>query len=487
MVTIDKKTFLAGFECPTRGWFVHHAAREAPTPGLAWRFYAGSEVARKARDWLGGGQTLKRTPIQEALDSTNAAIKSPGTTLLFEASFRSDGCIARADALRRLGDGWHLLEIKAGISPKDGDAVKDEYISDVAYTAWVAISAGVKLNRITLVLLSRKYRLNGKAPMFVEVNVTEMARVRVAEFAKRAASIVAAATQSARPHAVLQFVCRDCDYFKTDCLGVSVDDPLFILPRLSEKKFDELRAYERLTNLPGKVKLTHPQKRVLDVIRSGKAHTDLDGLRLLDDIISPIYYLDFEAVSPYLPWFPDRPPYDATPFQYSLHVQAELHCPTEHRYYLAPVSGDWRRELITRLLEDVGTRGSIVVYSAYEKARLRALASVFPDLAAQIEATVSRLFDLEKVVKKGYAHPGFEGRTSIKMVLPIVAPDLSYAGLQIGNGDDAAASFSFMRVGITPATSHATERAALLAYCEQDTLALVRLHDYLLEKRMKVG
>jgi hypothetical protein len=487
MVTIEKETFLAGFECPTKGWFVHNAAKEAPTPGFAWRFHAGSEVAQKARDWLGDGQMLRRTPIQEALDATNAAIKSPGTTLLFEASFRSNGCIARADALRRLGDGWHLLEIKAGISPKDGDSVKDEYISDVAYTAWVAISAGLKLNRITLVLLSRKYRLNGKAPMFAEADVTEPARARIAEFAMRAASVVAAATQCDRPHPVLQFVCKDCDYFKNDCLGAGVDDPLFVLPRLSKKKFDELCSYERLANLPRKVKLTDPQTRVLEVIRSGTAHTDLDGLRLLDEIIAPIHYLDFEAVSPHFPWFPDRPPYDATPFQYSLHVRAEFQAPTEHRYYLAPVSGDWRRELITKLLANVGTSGSIVVYSSYEKTRLRALASQFPDSAAQIEATVLRLFDLEKVVKKGYAHPGFGGRTSIKMVLPIVAPDLSYDSLRIGNGDDAAASFAFMRVGITPETSHATERAALLAYCEQDTLALVRLHDYLLKERMKVG
>jgi hypothetical protein len=138
-------------------------------------------------------------------------------------------------------------------------------------------------------------------------------------------------------------------------------------------------------------------------------------------------------------------------------------------------------------LADVGTSGSIVVYSSYEKTRLRALAWLFSDVATQIEAAVLRLFDLEKVVKKGYAHPGFGGRTSIKMVLPIVAPDLSYAALRIGNGDDAAASFAFMRVGITPEAHHATLREALLAYCEQDTLALVRLHDYLLEERMKVG
>jgi hypothetical protein len=226
---------------------------------------------------------------------------------------------------------------------------------------------------------------------------------------------------------------------------------------------------------------------VLAVIRSGTAHRDLDGLRRLDDVVAPIHYLDFEAVSPHLPWFADRPPYDATPFQYSLHTRAQAEGETVHRYYLAPVSGDWRRELINQLLADLGASGSILVYSSYEKTRLRGLAAIFPDLSAKIEATISRLFDLEEVVKKGYVHPGFGGRTSIKKVLPIVAPDLSYASLEIGNGDDAAASFAFMRVGVTPESSHAAKRAALLKYCHQDTLALVRLHDYLLEERRRMA
>jgi hypothetical protein len=487
MVTIDKETFLAGLECLTKGWYVHHGANEPAAPGLAWRFHAGSEIAQKAREWLGPGQMLRRTPFQEALDSTTAAVNDPEKKLLFEATFRSNTCIARADALRRLADGWDLLEIKAGVSPAEIDKVKDEYIFDIAYTAWVATSAGLKVNRIALILLNRDHRLNSNVPMFVDLDVTQLARDRLAEFAVHGASIVAAATQSDRPPPALKFICKDCDYFTTDCLGVGVDDPLFVIPRLSEKRFNELRTYERLAKLPAGVKLTKPQQRVLSVIRSGTPHSDLDALRLLDDIVAPIHYLDFEAVSPHLPWFADRPPYDATPFQYSLHTRAQAEAEAVHRDYLAPVSGDWRRELINHLLADLGASGSILVYSSYEKTRLRGLAAIFPDLSAKIEATISRLFDLEKVVKKGYVHPGFGGRTSIKKVLPILAPDLSYATLEIGNGDDAAACFAFMRVGVTPESSHAAVRAALLMYCHQDTLALVRLHDYLLEERKRLA
>lgn len=78
-----------------------------------------------------------------------------------------------------------------------------------------------------------------------------------------------------------------------------------------------------------------------------------------------------------------------------------------------------------------------------------------------------------------YIHPGFGGRTSIKKVLPVVAGDLGYEGLAIGNGDDAMGSFGLMRVGKTSEADHPREREALLAYCRLDTLAMVRLHEEL--------
>jgi hypothetical protein len=215
---------------------------------------------------------------------------------------------------------------------------------------------------------------------------------------------------------------------------------------------------------------------VVDVIRSGEPRIEPNGLKLLREVRWPAYYLDFEAVMPPFPWFESRPPYDTVPFQYSLDICAAPGVVTDHDEYLASAEGDWRREFTERLVEKLGAAGSIIVYSSYEKARLKGLAELFPDLAPQLESLIGRLFDLEVLFRNGYIHPGFAGRTSIKKVLPVMAPGLGYDSLAIGNGTDAAAVFALMRVGKYDVTTHAAHRANLLEYCGLDTRAMVRLH-----------
>src|SRR2546430_6150465 len=87
--------------------------------------------------------------------------------------------------------------------------------------------------------------------------------------------------------------------------------------------------------------------------------------------------------------------------------------------YLAPLQGDWREELATNLLNALGSNGSIFMYSSFERTHLRGLAELFPELSSRFDGVIARLFDLHDVVKDGYAHPGFGGRTSIKKVLPV--------------------------------------------------------------------
>ena len=111
---------------------------------------------------------------------------------------------------------------------------------------------------------------------------------------------------------------------------------------------------------------------------------------------------------------------------------------------------------------------------------MNSLSTLFPELAARITEVLARLFDLERVFKEGYAHPGFLGRTSIKNVLPVLVPELSYAVLAIQGGEDASAIFGLMRVGEYAAHTHQVHRERLLAYCQMDTRGMVRLHEAVL-------
>jgi len=485
---VAKKAFLAGVTCRTQGWYVHHAPAEIPGPGLQWRFWIGADVHEKARAWLGApgapgapgaGTMLRRTPVDAAAADTQAAMTTSFESLLFEATFIWNGLVARADAIRPAGTAWDLIEVKSGKSPGEDDKLKQEYVDDLAYTQMVAHGAGLRISRALLVLINRDYRLNGPAEMFAYVDITDAVNARATEFATIAGDVASKVAAPERPEPEFIFACKDCPFFATDCLGVGVRDPLFIIPRISARKFAALKVYARIADLPADADLTAIQRGVVDVIQGGRPRVDLDALQVLDQLKWPVYYLDFEAVNPALPWFEEVPPHEMIPFQYSLHVLEAPDAAPKHLEFLAATDGDWRLLMTNTLLRDLGppgTDGSIVVYSSFEKARLKALAQAFPTLEPQINAVLDRLFDLEPVFKNGYQHPGFLGRTSIKKVLPVMVPELSYKTLAVNNGDDALGVFALMRVGAMDAEHVPVQRKQLLEYCKLDTYAMVRLH-----------
>lgn len=473
---VDKRQFLAGVTCRTQGWYLHHAPDQAPGPGLQWRFWVGAHVFDRARAWLGDGVMLRRTPLEAAIDDTQQYVADASQQLLFETTFVWNGLVARADAIRRHGIEWDLIEIKSG-KFKDDENVDADHVDDLAYTRIVAAGAGLKAARCLLVLINGEYRLNGTTAPFVAQDITERVNARAAEFATVAADVYAKVAADERPAPELIFACRKCDYFEKDCVGRGIPDPLFLIPRITEKKFEALKPYGRISRLPADADLTDTQRTVVEVMRSGTPRVNHEGLGVLDQIQWPVRYLDFETIAPPFPWFEKTAPYQMVPFQYSLHRQDAPGGPVTHSEYLAPADGDWRPYMTEVMLHDLGTAGSIVVYSSFEKQRLNELAALFPALANQLKAVIARLFDLEPVFKHGYQHPEFLGSTSIKKVLPVMVPTLSYKTLPVNNGDDALGVFGLMRVKVMDEEVVPTKREQLLRYCELDTLAMVRLHE----------
>lgn len=475
---VDKRTFLAALECVNRGWFAHRDPQRDPGFGEQWRFWVGHEVEGKARAWLGEGEVLRRSPVDAAEAATTAAVASGDHARLFEATFVADGCVARADAIECVDGEWTVLEIKSGKSKLD--AVDKSYIDDLAFTVCVASAAGLPVHRACLVLINGEYELDGPVAFFVRVDVTEDVMVRAREFSLLAPGISSVMLAESAPPATLNFACRNCEYYDKTCVGQGVDDPLWLIPRLSQKRFDQLKGYERISRVPAETELTEIQTRVFKVLRSGEPHIDAPALsQLLRTVEWPAYYLDFETVSPALPWFPHTSPYQAMPFQYSLHVASRPGSAPTHHEFLAPLQGDWRRALLEQLLAELGDRGSVVVYSSYEKTCLTALANWFPEHRDAIDGVIARMFDLEKVFKVAYAHPGFRGKTSIKKILRVMVDksELSYDDLPVNNGDDALGLFSLMRVGNIDEEFHSRFVEQLLAYCKLDTRAMVRLHE----------
>ena len=90
-----------------------------------------------------------------------------------------------------------------------------------------------------------------------------------------------------------------------------------------------------------------------------------------------------------------------------------------------------------------------------------------------------RIVDLFPIAANRYYHPSQQGSWSIKVVLPAIAPDLSYDKLD-GVKDGGMAMDAFCEA-IQPSNSEERKgeiEKQLLTYCSLDTFAMVRLWQF---------
>lgn len=469
---ITKDAFLTAMECTTQGWYLMRDKGGTPTPGEQLRMEEGKEVHRRAQSLHPNGVYAGK-PAR-----TKQLILDSAIEVIFEAAFEVDGYAARADWIRRTQGGWIIGEIKSSLHDDDGP--KDEHIDDLAYTCMVLRRSGLPVKSCELVLMNREWRLGMDDPsLFIVSDISEMVVERADEFNQTWERTGPLLLRNARPSPHWCFACRNCDYFEDQCVGVGVRDPIFVLPRLRENKFDELtsRGVFTIQDIPTDFKLSENQAAVAQAIRTREPLVDQELIRSsLDELEWPVGYLDFETVKTAIPLYPGVAPHEQVVTQYSLHVEASPGGELMHQEYLADHSTDCREELASRLIHDTEGCRTIVVYSSFEKTTIRGLAKLLSAMATDLANLEEKLFDLEPVVRKGLVHPDFGGRSSIKVVLPVLAPELSYANLDIGDGSMAIAAFAKLAsVKFTEEEIRAVRRA-LLEYCKLDTLAMLRLN-----------
>jgi hypothetical protein len=195
----------------------------------------------------------------------------------------------------------------------------------------------------------------------------------------------------------------------------------------------------------------------------------------------PRHFVDFEAASPAIPLFDDMRAHGAIVFQWSCHTQEGKGAALAHREFLDVSGNDPRRGFIESLLAAVGNTGPVLVYSSYEKTRLKELALLFADLSTQILALVDRIVDLLPLARRCYYHPDMRGSWSLKKIAPTLpaCPDLE-AYADMGDIADGLAAQAAYFEQINPAIigpQKAARRAKMLTYCQADTRGLVHFVD----------
>jgi hypothetical protein len=147
-----------------------------------------------------------------------------------------------------------------------------------------------------------------------------------------------------------------------------------------------------------------------------------------------------------------------------------------HFELLATDSTDPRTAFISGLCDALGDCVSIIVYhQQFESQRLAELGSWLPNFSGMINKIQRRLWDLLLIIRDHVYHPAFGGSYSLKSVLPALVPEMTYEGMEVADEKAAGIAWeSLVRCGFNRDKCNAIGKA-LLDYCRQDTLALVRL------------
>ncbi len=115
--------------------------------------------------------------------------------------------------------------------------------------------------------------------------------------------------------------------------------------------------------------------------------------------------------------------------------------------------------------------------ASFEKTVLKNLIENFPEHEAHLGALKENIVDLAFVFQKKYYYlPQMQGKYSIKIILPLLVPEMAkaYDDLElVSNGGDAMNTFPKLKD--MESKERKKYRRALLDYCALDTLAMVRV------------
>ena len=477
---LSKSRLLLQRQCPKRLWLtVHRPELEEMDEANQARFATGTFVGELAQQLYPDGVLIDGEDLWQAVADTHAVLAEEPRPI-FEATFQSHGLLIRADLLLPDNGGYRMVEVKSSTS------VKDYYLDDAAIQSWVARQANLPLTSVEIAHIDNTFVYPGDGDyqgLFHYADISEQIAGLTAEIpdwinAGRATlsgsePCIAPGAQCNQPF--------NCPFNSYCSPRVEIKDsfPPEVLPyggTLAATLRTE--GYTDLRDVPEERMENWKHKRVWRATKSGQAELNPEAGKQIAALPYPRYYIDFETINPAVPVWAGTRPYMQVPFQWSCHIETAKGVMTQCAF-LADGQSDPRRPFAESLINAVAIDGPIFVYNApFERSRMQELADYYPDLAPALHAAIDRLVDLLPIAREHYYHPDMRGSWSIKAVLPTIAPDLAYDNLEVAHGGMAQDAFNKIMQTETLPERRQQLHAALLLYCERDTLAMVRIAHY---------
>lgn len=439
---LSKSTFMYGCQCSKRLYFHKFRAdlRNPEDEEQTSIFAAGTNVGLLAQGLFPGGVNAEPPDAFSyhiAVAKTKELIEA-GQEVIYEAAFNYDGVLCAIDILVKENGKWYAFEVKGSTK------VKEPFILDASLQHFVISNSGVPLEDISIIHINNQYVRIGELNipgLFTKQTIKEQVLANSEFVAGKIAELKTLLREKKEPTIEAGDHCYkpyECD-FTGHCWASFQPEPSTI-----------------------------PQN--IDTV----AIQDF-----LDEWEYPLYFFDFETIMPAVPEFDHSRPYQQIPFQYSLHKQAAPGGAIEHTEFLGDGITDPREAMLRSLLKEFGDEGSIIVWNkSFEMTRLRELARDFPQFADKIAGILDRIVDLMiPFRRRWYYLPAFNESASLKSVLPVLIPELSYQDLEIQEGGLASLIYSQLKLH-EPEVQY-QHRQHLLDYCRRDTLAMVEIYRHL--------
>ncbi|MEK7124357.1 MAG: DUF2779 domain-containing protein [Patescibacteria group bacterium] len=492
-VVLTKTDYILFRECAKNVWYKIHKPEVWKTAELSDFEKAiietGNEVELVARKLFPSGILIKgrgqsgREKTQELLEKKE--------NVLFQPIFLKDGFLAAVDVLEYNQDdgAYNIYEIKSTT-----DVDKKTHHHDLAFQVNLLELSGLKIKKAHLIHLNTEYIRRGEpdiVKLFKIVDLTEEISQIKGSILQEMESAVKYLSQENEPAGYCSCVYKGrsshCSTFaysnsKVPAYGVHdivrigsskgklqelVDVGIFNLEDISEDFINKLSA---------------PQKN--QILSYVKNQVLIDKHKIkeeLDSLVFPLHFLDYETFPAAIPRFDGFSPYQQIPFQYSLHILDSPDTQLRHAEFLFEKNENPTIEFAKSLQKNIEKNGSIIVWSKKFECKINEeLAKRNPEFKEFIDGINLRVYDLMEIFgNQYYVHKDFKGRISIKNILPVLAPELSYKNLEIQEGGTASQKWN----EAVFANSAEKEKImlALKEYCKLDTKAMHSIWEHLVE------
>ncbi|MDD2522378.1 MAG: DUF2779 domain-containing protein [Anaerolineaceae bacterium] len=457
---LTKSDFLLFLEAPRHLWAKKQdLIGKAPSAFDIHNMEQGYQVEALAREYLA-----------EHVLKANESMSIQDTFTDGRFTVKTDALIYKPDT-----NSYDLYEVKSGTS------LKKENLYDITYQ-FLIIKEKVNIDRVFILHLNGEYirdEILHIQELFEAEDVTGKVLDILDEVYKLREIALNTAFDSSLEDTAACLNPKGCPCPEI-CFPELPAYSVFDIPKLSAKKKTELlnQGIIDIHDVPKSFDLNIKQRQIVDVAQSNRILINREAIQKeINKFKFPLYFLDYETYLSAIPLFPGNKPQQQMVFQYSLYKLDSPNGEPCHSDHLAITKKDPSISLIKQLRDDISEMGTVFVWNkSFEMTRNKEMAIIHPEYAGFLEEMNDSTYDLGDIINLGYyIHPEFKGSWSLKNVLPVMVPELSYEEMPINKGDQAMTVWWTIVNGNLSDEESEKLKIALLDYCKLDTWAMVEI------------